>query len=456
MLMKMIQSMKEGTDKASLPNWFILQPPPNIELQVTEWYQMATERLTLLLDFQSDFKETAREFKVKLRHDEFWIQRQLLGSFLLRLAAASHDKVRGWLIEIEGDLFEYCFREIAKEKEKEAVIKKIIDAKFVKNYFELLKEFPELSRKLEDHRKLIRFSRKKDRKRTANDIIAIHFTKVPWMVSQRKGLLLYQGWLITDEISLTKSIKRLFEEKLKKEIEESRRLLGLNPLIDESVRRIIKELEHHSQIIEWEQETFHVSLEKNAYLDHESYPPCMKYLLERLMKTGRLPHAYRVQFGAFLKRMGMDLETQLDFWYDHAVDNVNITKEQFLKFAGYQIRHLYGLEGGRKDYEVPKCSTAIASYFCLFSSLRKELVEEFLVSSYPEMSERQRKRILQAISEDVPKKACALAFKYTHDNNAPPKGIHHPLMWVRLHKNMAKNGENTFPVDKNEEILERT
>lgn len=436
--------MLQATDelsKITLPKWFILQPPPNIDLQVSEWCNMALERLTMLLDFQANRKEATREFKVKLRTEATWIDRQLLGSYLLRLAAASHDKVRGWLIETEGDLFEYCFRELASEKERENIIVRILSSERVLNYYELHKKFSELSETLEDYRRLIKPSRSGGRRKSENDILAVHFTKVPWMISQRKGLMLYRGWLITDVLSLTKSIKRLFEDEFKKEIINSKKLLGLNPIIDQSVRQIIKELETHAQIIEWEQETFHVTLEKNAYLDHESYPPCMKYLLERLMKTGRLPHTYRVQFGAFLKRMGMDLETQLDFWYNNAVDNVNISKEQFLKFAGYQIRHLYGLEGGRKDYEVPKCSTAIASYFCLFSSLRKELVEDFLIKAYPHMSERQRQVILKSISEDLPKKACALTFKFTHENVSPPKGIHHPLMWVRLHKQMTKESK---------------
>ncbi len=441
----------ESVSKSPLPKWFILQPPPDIELQVVEWHEMAVERLTMLLDFQADSKEAAREFKVQLRKDTTWAERQLLGSFLLRLAAASHDKVRGWLIETEGDLFEYCYRELANEKERELIMKEIISRDLVMNYYELRKKFSEISETIEDYRRLIRRSRgNKERKRINNDIVAVHFTKVPWMVAQRKGLMLYRGWLITDVVSLTKSVKRLFEEKLKNEINNSKKLLGLNPVIDESIRKIIKELENHAQIIEWEQDTFHVSLEKNAYLNQESYPPCMKYLLERLLKTGRLPHAYRVQFGAFLKRMGMDLETQLDFWYSNAVDNVNITKEQFLKFAGYQIRHLYGLEGGRKDYEVPKCSTAIASYFCLFSSLRKELVEEFMTSAYPEITDNQRRLILQAISEDQPKKACLLTFKFTHNNATPPKGIHHPLMWVRLHEILANVPETINEEEKKE------
>ncbi len=425
----------EQQTKLELPNWFILQAPPDIDIQVAEWLEMAIERLRVLLDFQIDHKEALREFRINLRADKTWIKRQVLGSFLLRLAAASHGKISGWLIETEGDLFEHCYRDLAKNRERESMIRAVTDPNRVRNYYELRRSFPEIYSILEDYRFRIRSSRRTNKKSTRNDLIAIHFTQIPWMVSQRKGFLLYKGWLITDELSIVKSIKKLFEDRLKSAIEDAKRLIGVNPVVDDAVRKIIKELEGHSQIMEWEQETFHFTIEKDAYLDVDTYPPCMRYLYERLLKTGRLPHAYRVQFGAFLKRMGMDLETQLDFWYNSAIDNVNITKEQFLKFAGYQIRHLYGLEGGRKDYEVPKCSTAIASYFCLFTSLRADLVTEFLRTTYPELSEKQLEEILRLVTHDQPKKACSLAFTFTHSNQRPPKGIHHPLMWVRLHRN---------------------
>ncbi|KKK94997.1 hypothetical protein LCGC14_2677220, partial [marine sediment metagenome] len=157
----------------------------------------------------------------------------------------------------------------------------------------------------------------------------------------------------------------------------------------------------------------------------------MKYLRSKLEETGHLPHLHRVQLGIFLKSLGMDVDTQLHFWYETAIDNVNITFETFNRRAGYQIRHLYGLEGGRIDYAVPKCQTIISDYFCLFQNINSKILTPILESFYNLDQNKEKfdfNEVLVEIENFKPRNACSTVFKLL---NKEKKFISHPLSWVK-------------------------
>jgi DNA primase large subunit len=98
-------------------------------------------------------------------------------------------------------------------------------------------------------------------------------------------------------------------------------------------------------------------------IDNESihFPPCMMHLHLELRHKHRLSHYARFYYTLFLKECGMSLEEALVYWkYEYSKPHncnsscIHDWQTDNKKFI-YSIRHMYGLEGGRKNYKCPDC-----------------------------------------------------------------------------------------------------
>lgn len=102
-----------------------------------------------------------------------------------------------------------------------------------------------------------------------------------------------------------------------------------------------------------------VSLQEIPALAQRHFPMCMQHLYGSLMADRHLRHAGRQQFGLFLKKAGLTLEESMLFWKSSFAPRT--PAEKFEKEYAYNIRHSYGKEGRRKDYEAQKCSQIISA-----------------------------------------------------------------------------------------------
>lgn len=82
------------------------------------------------------------------------------------------------------------------------------------------------------------------------------------------------------------------------------------------------------------------------------FPLCMKTMHNALVSNHHLKYEARRQYGLFLKWIGLDVEEAVKFWRTHFS---NITDDKFTKEYRYNIRHQYGLEGGRINYKPMSC-----------------------------------------------------------------------------------------------------
>uniref|UniRef100_A0A5S6R0R1 DNA primase large subunit n=1 Tax=Trichuris muris TaxID=70415 RepID=A0A5S6R0R1_TRIMR len=126
-------------------------------------------------------------------------------------------------------------------------------------------------------------------------------------------------------------------------------------------------------------------------------PPCMLHLHKQLRSVHRLRHHSRVQYTLFLKDVGMPVEESLNFWSAEfsipckdsksgCKHNWSADKRRYT----YNILHLYGLAGSRRNYTCRSCQSLQndLTYLqndcgCPFRCFDDEKLQQFLLSSYP-------------------------------------------------------------------------
>ncbi|KAJ1524959.1 hypothetical protein ONE63_009814 [Megalurothrips usitatus] len=128
-------------------------------------------------------------------------------------------------------------------------------------------------------------------------------------------------------------------------------------------------LRHLLEIVRAHFKSFHPPAASNVspmlsnYVDERSsyFPPCMKNLHITLRHRHRLSHYSRFYYSLFLKDVGMPMMEAIEFWSkEYAQTNSNCTScshswQKDNKRYIYSIRHLYGLEGSRREYSSPGC-----------------------------------------------------------------------------------------------------
>lgn len=96
-----------------------------------------------------------------------------------------------------------------------------------------------------------------------------------------------------------------------------------------------------------------VPIESIDSLSTKSFPLCMRQLHEQLRLAHHLKHGGRLQYGLFLKGIGVTLEDSLRFWREEFTKIMDLDK--FEKQYAYNVRYNYGKEGSKKNYSPFSC-----------------------------------------------------------------------------------------------------
>ena len=434
-----------------LPKWYPLQKIKG-RITVEELIELGKRKIDLLLEIS---RRSSEDNFLQYTEDNFV---EVVGGLALRLAVAlSEDRFfKSWLLENEGDLFVIRFKNCSFN-EKLLILKDLFGDILIgwgeitgyfnlskdtiwQEFFYLVKDYYAKSRKDTSH--LISSFLNNDL-----GVVAVRFWSAPRLLKRKRGILV-NGWIITWTDFLFREAKWKFQKKLEEHIIKlisekksgSERLLSL----EDAIKEIIDYWRKKRDVVA-PRVSISIKGEK-LYERDDLWPLCMRILLSRLSTTGYLQHGERLQLGLFLKRLGMSLEEQLQFWYKFAVDNVGMSWDEFEKKGGYYIRHIYGVVGSRKDYEAPKCDTIISKYFCPFKTLQTEQLKEIISSLYPGFDEKVIKEILHLARIGEPKKACLKLLSSLVNKKLKMEEILHPLQFVRIvysfEKRRKKNEEN--------------
>ncbi|MHA1212901.1 MAG: hypothetical protein ACTSSH_10615 [Candidatus Heimdallarchaeota archaeon] len=353
-----------------MPDWIVVKrinevsvPREEMQIDMENWPTIARERVNKFVHKRRWFPAEGanRGNYNKEIYEEF------AGHGLLRIVAAENPRVQGWLIEQEGDLFEWRFSKSKTTETKLEVAKYIFGEDKVIGPHELWSQFNINERDFKEF--------KMGTKRSGS--IGVHFTCVPKLVSNRSALV-KNGWVIGLINDFAGGVKIAFERKLRTRIRESKE--SIDRIARSSIQKPVAELkEELSKVIHtMSSGSDRIALSNFRLFTRQSvFPQCMLDLYNEIMKQGHINHDERLQLGLFLKNIGMSVDEQLQFWYDRAVDNIGLTYDQFASGApGYQIKYMYGLVGGRTDYSAHKCSSIQDDSYCAFLHQPVKTIEE--------------------------------------------------------------------------------
>lgn len=165
-------------------------------------------------------------------------------------------------------------------------------------------------------------------------------------------------------------------------------------------------------------------------LVEKHFPLCMKTIHHSLLANHHLRYEARRQYGLFLKWIGLDVEEAVKFWRAHFS---NITDDKFDKEYKYNIRHQYGLEGGRINYKPISCLEIgkgpkpgrSESHGCPYRTFS----EENLVTALQQMGITDKQELAK-IRSNVEKHhyhvACTRVYELTHKQDKLGESITYP------------------------------
>lgn len=454
---------------SDLPLWFPFRKLTSASISEDTEIKLLIERVILLsgkVTLKSkllikDTYETDQEFKQRA-------DQEILGHGILRLAATTDLRIASWLIEVEGDLFAERFKRAPFEEKTiimtyffgEDNIKSLADVEFLLRE-DLREKFKIVEKDQILHRN--RGSRGYLTKDTTGlqKVFAIRYTEVPYLLKKREYIL-YKGWLFGTIKSLTSSIKRRFENQLNTRIKEIGEKIGERNVISDKANmyREVLQREGLKDIVKPRRQEFSIdgiTIEGDIDSNMWKFPPCIQDLLNNINTKGYIGHWERFQLGIFLKVTGMDVEEQLRFWFSKAVDNVGMSFEEFKKRAGYIIRHIYGLEGGKIDYNMPSCSSIQDKMYCTFKHSSIDSIKVKLDTIVDQIDDSIKQQILKGIAQRVLDStltldntiACKLHLALLLGTGSGlPNRISHPLIYLKIASERYEEIVDNMGLDK--------
>lgn len=417
---------------------FYLQPPSE-NISLMEFETLAVDRLKLLKavenlgvsyvkgteQYQTKLETEIRKLKFSYREnleDEYEPRRRdHISHFILRLAYCQSEDLRRWFIQQELDLLRFRFSILPKDKvqsflkDSHLQFEAISDEEKILREGEIMASSPSLSgTKLE-----------------LESVYKIPFADALDLFRTRK-VYLEGGFAYVPLKDIVAIILNEFRAKLSKALALTARSL---PAVqsDERLQPLLKHLSHSytGQDYSAQGNAAKISLDQIDSLSTKSFPPCMRQLHKALRENHHLRHGGRMQYGLFLKGIGLTLEQALQFWKQEFTRG-NMDADKFDKCYSYNIRHSFGKEGKRTDYTPFSCMKIILTnppsqgdyHGCPFHHSDPELLKQKL-QSY-KISPGGINQILDLVKGTHYQVACQKYFEMIHNVDDCGFSLNHP------------------------------
>ncbi|XP_041989248.1 DNA primase large subunit-like [Aricia agestis] len=440
--------------------------PPTSEISLHEFETLALERLTLLRSLATattlkGYKPFSEEWKDHISGDlknhglKYYAnlcQRSGTGNtpaeiearrkdhiahFILRLAYCRTEELRRWFISRELELFRLRFMNMKNEaadvffklnklsytniseEEKDAIITHLRESTFI-----------QLNQNIENFK-----------------FFKVKFYEVLDLVKARK-VYLQGGFAFIPHRDFVSVLSAQFRTHLKQSLAIACQHLGEIEQ-DERLVSLLKGLHQSYTGVDYSDTKVAIPIESIDSLSVKSFPLCMRQLHEQLRLAHHLKHGGRLQYGLFLKGIGVTLEDSLRFWREEFTKMMELDK--FEKQYAYNIRYNYGKEGSKKNYSPFNCMKIINNNVgpgechgcpfrhCDVSNLKNKLkgygYEPAGVNAVVDMAKKGHYQI-----------ACSKYFDLVH-NVELGLGINHPNEYFEESQKLLK-GETRIEVKK--------
>ena len=369
------------------------QPPTGqISLEEFEQFSLSRRRLLKAIDAARTRGMKGAEFDQMIRkecddimpikmgptYDED-MRRDNISHHALRLAYCKKEEDRRWLIQQELALFKVRFSELSISG-TDAVTRFLYDAQVpvkccsMEQFMEIKEDIHQLSRSFLSSAANPDPSKDFDVESPGahTKIYEVPFEDVIDLVTKRK-VLLRRGNAFVFLNDLVSIVVTHYRAKLSKALADAAANFGT--IMEEEGERLaplISNIAHMYDGINYGKGGAHgrITLDQIGPLSKKSFPLCMKFLHTKLHSSHHLGHSARMQYGLFLKGIGVTLEDALVYWKTELTHNKagqNIT-DKFDKEYAYNIRHNYGQEGKRADYTPYSCGKIISDHACPYSA----------------------------------------------------------------------------------------
>ncbi|KAK5853904.1 hypothetical protein PBY51_015021 [Eleginops maclovinus] len=344
-----------------------------------------------------------------------------ISHFILRLAYCQTEDLRRWFIQQEVDLFRYRFNDLhPKQKleflhrnnlqydritveEKKALNDKLVNSSYALSGITVVEQ----------------------------DVYKVPFQDALDLVRTRK-VYLKAGYVYIPHQDIVTIVINDFRTRLSKALALTARSL---PAVhsDERLQPLLNHLSHAyvGQDYSIQKNVGKISLEQIDSLSGKSFPLCMRQIHQSLRENHHLRHGGRMQYGLFLKGIGLSLEQALQFWRSEFIKG-KVDADKFDKAYAYSVRHMFGKEGKRTDYTPYSCMKVILSnapsqgdhHGCPFRHSDPELLKQKL--QVYKVSPSGISQILELVKGMHYQLACQKYFEQTHNVEDASFSLNHP------------------------------
>ncbi|NXO03477.1 PRI2 primase, partial [Rhinopomastus cyanomelas] len=427
--------------------------PPTENISLAEFESFAVDRLRLLKVVEnlgvsyvrtSEFYKTKLEAELRklkfpykaLAEEDYEARRKdHISHFILRLAYCQSEELRRWFLQQEMDLLRYRFNELTD----------VLRQKFLEHVnlsFEAISE--DVKNELADElcASTPGFTMTKVREQTYYKVGLVDAVDL----FRARRVFIKDGFAYVPLKDIDAIVLSNYRASLSKALAMTARSL---PSIqsDERLRPLLNHLSHSYVGPDYsvQKNTGKISLEQIDALSAKSFPLCMRQLHKALRDNHHLRHGGRMQYGLFLKGIGLTLEQALEFWKKEFIRG-KVDADKFDKGYAYSIRHSYGKEGRRTDYTPYSCMKIITSnppsqgdyHGCPFRHCDPELLKQKLQSYKTPSSGISQ--ILELVKGMHFQLACQKYFELTHEVDDIGFSLNHPNQYFTESQRLLSGG----------------